>query len=123
MILLGLALLVASDLADQRAEENKPLSNWWLVPILLGQLLTMVPGVKLGIALLPQFPCTTILAFDLFASVLHVLLGFALGLAAISLLQQLSINLCRRFTGLPLNPIDWPYAAAIKSWFVDRDKN
>jgi hypothetical protein len=123
MILLGLALLVASDLAGQRADETKPVSNWWLVPILLGQVLTMVPGMKLGIALLPRFPYTTVAAFDLVVSLVHVLLGLALGLAATSVLQQLSINLGRRFTGFPTNPIDWPYAGAIKGWLADRDKN
>lgn len=123
MILLGLALLVASDLAGQRADENKPVSNWSLAPSVLGQLLTMVPGVNLGIALLPRFPYTTIAAFDLVVSLAHSFLGLALGLAATSLLQQLSINLGRRFAGFPPSSIDWPFAGAIKGWLADRDKN
>jgi hypothetical protein len=123
MILLGLALLVATDLAGQRAAADRPVSKWWLVPFVLGQLLTMVPVLKLVITLLPRFPYTTIAAFDLVVSLVHSVLGIVLGLAAVSLLQQLAINLGRKLTGFPLNRIDWPYAGAIRDWLRDLGRN
>jgi hypothetical protein len=49
-----LALLVASDMAGQRAAEHKRLSNWRVVPFMQGQLLTVLPALKLGIAMLPR---------------------------------------------------------------------
>lgn len=123
MILLGLALLVAADLAGQRAAEDKPAFSWWQVPFLLGIALTMVPVVQMALALLPRFPHTTFAAFDVVMRFVHSMLGLVLGLAAASLLQQLSINLGRKLAGFPRNRIDWPYAGAIRDWLAERDGN
>jgi hypothetical protein len=123
ILLAGCALLVLADLAGQRAPEGTAISNWWLVPIALAQILTLVPALKICFALLPSFPFTGIVAFDFVTSLVHGVLAVVIGVAAASLSQQIAINLGRRFTGFMPNAIDWPYADAIRRWLVKDDTN
>jgi hypothetical protein len=120
-VLLGTVLLIAADLAAKRAPEGTAISNWWLVPIYLGYILTVVAGIKIASAIVTEFiPSGNSLVLAFIYDIVHIVVAMTVGFGFASLVQQGAINIGRKLAGFPPEPIDWPYVAAIRSWLSNR---